>query len=161
MAFFALLYPFDHRGKTMTMIPLSSFATSSLHQTSPPWGHCIRISRRPFREPRGPYHLVTACSLGLLQLTPRAPSCQIERRLVFFRAAPVFGPLLSCGVRPCKIKDLAREPDHRGTGQGQSRTSGSLVTPCANVGVNFSEFPLCKIKLTKTWTPHPAPCHFS
>ena len=27
----------------MTMIPLSSFATSGLHQTSLPWGHCIRF----------------------------------------------------------------------------------------------------------------------
>lgn len=99
MAFFALWYPFDHRGKTMTMIPLSSLATPGFRQASPPWGHCIEISRRPFREPRGPYHLVTACSLGLLQKTPQAPSCQIKRQLVFFRAAPVFGPLLSCGVR--------------------------------------------------------------
>lgn len=74
----------------MTMISLSSPATSGLHQTSPPWRHCIRFSGARFVS----HAFLSPCHClfeGSLQLRPGAvlPS---KAPTGFFHAAPVFGP---------------------------------------------------------------------
>ena len=75
----------------MTMIPLSSPATSGLSPDLAALGALHSIFRRSFREPRGSYHLAIACSRGRCNYAP-ATSCQVKRQLVCFHAAPVFGP---------------------------------------------------------------------
>jgi hypothetical protein len=55
----------------MTMIPLSSLATSDSHQTSPPWRHCIRFSGARFVS----HAFLSPCHClfeGSLQLRPGA-----------------------------------------------------------------------------------------
>ena len=131
----------------MTMIPLSSLATPGFRQASPPWGHCIRISRRPFREPRGPYHLVTACSLGLLQQHPGAVLPN-KAPTGFLPCGPCLRPIAVVRSTPSPIQDLAREPDHRGTGHDQSREY-----PCTRnepVGSRINVFARC-LFITQRW----------
>jgi hypothetical protein len=101
--FQGLRYPFDHRGKTMTMIPSRHLLHPACAKPRRPGGIAFEFPGARFVSHAVHITLSLPVRWGCCNNTP-APSCQIKRQLVFFRAAPVFGPLLSCGVRPRKTE---------------------------------------------------------
>jgi hypothetical protein len=121
----------------MTMIPLSSPATSGIHQTSPPWGHCIRFPGARFVSQTN-HHLALACSLGLLQLHPgavlpnRAPAGFLPR-------GPCFRPSLTCGVRPKPFSGL----EGRGSSRNRfEQVNGILSLSQINKEIEETQQPL-------------------
>ena len=118
----------------MTMIPLSSPATSGLNQTSPPWGHCIRFSGARFVSQTflSPCHCLFS---GLLQ---RHPGAVLPSRAPagFLPRGPCFRPLLSCGVRP--------KLSYGFKGRGSSRNRFGQVN-----GISSIYFNLFQLKRSK------------
>lgn len=100
------------------MIPSSSPATPGLRQTSPPLGHCIRFSgaRVVGQTFLSPCHCLF---VGVAATTPRRRLAKL-RQLVFFHAAPVFGPCYRVEYALWRAPYRPRGRHHRPTLQDKS-----------------------------------------